>query len=68
MEEHSESECEDPKDPKDPKSGKNLCYYEDLIDELKAGGIIGYYEDRIVKLEAVIARLLRVMPALGKPD
>jgi hypothetical protein len=66
MEDHSDHS--DHEDPKDPKFNKNLCYYEDIIDGLKAGGIIGYYEDRIAKLEAVIARLLRVMPALGKPD
>lgn len=31
-------------------------------------GEIGYYEDRIKKLEAVIAKLLKLMPDLGKPD
>lgn len=31
-------------------------------------GQIGYYEDRIKKLETVIAKLLRFMPELGKPD
>jgi hypothetical protein len=27
-----------------------------------------YYEERIAKLEAIIVKLLKIMPELGKPD
>ncbi len=55
--------------PRDnPRTNTNICYYEDKMDEIKASVISGYYEDRIKHLEVVIARLLRFMPQLGKPD
>jgi hypothetical protein len=38
------------------------------MDELKASGIVGNYEDRIKHLEIIIERLLRLMPHLNKPD
>lgn len=31
-------------------------------------GEIGYYEDRVAKLELIIGRLLKLMPHLEKPD
>jgi len=55
--------------PRDnPRINTNICYYEDKIAELRASGIIGYYEDRIKHLEVIIARLLRFMPHLNKPE
>ena len=49
-----EMEAENPREePRDdPKQSKNKCFYE----------------DRIAKLEAIIAKLLKLMPDLGKPD
>jgi hypothetical protein len=57
-----------PKDPKDePKGFKNICYYEDEMDKLTGSDSCSLNE-RIENLEVIVARLLRFMPQLGKPD
>ena len=55
--------------PRDnPKGSKNICYYEDKMDELTGFESSTKLNERIKHLEVIIARLLRFMPHLERPD
>lgn len=55
-------------EPKEPKGSKNKCYYEDKMEELAGFKDSSNLNDRIKKMEVIIARLLRFMPHLENPD